>query len=314
MQEIISSVRELQQGKIQQFGNLALVPLFGEQSSLDYLILREAIAQGFQVSENPKGAHVPQLYVINGTGKKVLAIQGEYVVGGKQNRTFTRNVYFNDNFKGEIPVRCVEAGRWHSEDNSSGTFSSSGVVPRSLSQAESQGDTWLAASTYLDESTVHSATSDVGETYRSRQGDFDFSKQHFSFLEGQTGMIAVFMQRRKKLFVADIFDQQHRFSQYFSGLLESHILDSGLDSKENVNLTESEVRKFLDSADGCCFQDIPPISLGKDYTLHGEDLSGHVLSYEGNRLYTHLYIPFNHRQDDTLDTELVTDIYQAIIN
>lgn len=322
MQQIIDSIRGLEVGDVQSYNNLAVVPLIGGDSSLDYLVLTDAIKQGFVINEtgeNPGASDVEQLFVSNNTGKNVLAIAGEYLKPGEQagksfqNRTLTRNIYFAEGFKERIPVKCIERGRWHPapievpretveepeeapkipmpKPQPVSAFASGGVVSRYAARAANQRETWGSVDCLLAEAGVSSVTSDLSEVYRSREEDFNKFKENFSLLENQVGVVAVVSKGKKKLFLADVFDKHTTFEQYFSSLLDSYILESGLESEEKVEVSEQEAKGFLDSVDSCNFNKIPPISLGEDYEMKREGLFGFSLCYDGTLVYSNLFTP-----------------------
>jgi hypothetical protein len=75
-------------GGKQVYKNLALFPLLSAQAdSLDYLTLDEALKDGLvEVTEVSEGGHVPDLKVVNNSPRMILILDGEELVGAKQNR------------------------------------------------------------------------------------------------------------------------------------------------------------------------------------------------------------------------------------
>jgi len=77
-----------------------------------YVLLHEAIAAGSaQVSEQG-GGNVNVLTVTNKGGEPVLVLEGELVVGAKQNRTITETLLVAPGTAIPVQVGCVERGRW----------------------------------------------------------------------------------------------------------------------------------------------------------------------------------------------------------
>ena len=177
MNIIIDSIRNLEVGEVQAYKNLAIAPILGNDSSLDYLVLAEAVKMGFQIDEDLKNpGSVPYLLASNRTGRNVLAIAGDYVVGGRQNRALAKNIYFDVNFNRQIPVRCIERGRWHLTPEAgrpAGSFEYLGTVSRHSARARSQAETWREAGMHLAASRVASGSDDLSEVYRVRREDFE---------------------------------------------------------------------------------------------------------------------------------------------
>ena len=64
------------------------------------------------VKELEDGASVNDLVVANPTDATVLLYEGEEVLGAQQNRTFDVSVLVGRRPEPQVPVSCVEAGRW----------------------------------------------------------------------------------------------------------------------------------------------------------------------------------------------------------
>jgi len=78
-----------------------------------WFLLPEALADGSaEVSEISEGGSVPTLHVINRGSRDVLLLDGEELVGAKQNRVLNTTVLVRAHSTLEVPVSCVEQGRW----------------------------------------------------------------------------------------------------------------------------------------------------------------------------------------------------------
>jgi hypothetical protein len=112
-------------GKPLQFESLTVFPIFTEEDSgIDYVLAEEAIKNGtVEVKEVSESGSVPELLVNNKGGTRVLFIEGEELVGAKQNRILNTSILVNAETSMKIPVSCVEAGRWQYRSRA---FSSSG--------------------------------------------------------------------------------------------------------------------------------------------------------------------------------------------
>jgi hypothetical protein len=78
--------------------------------------LDDAIAQGLaRVTELTAAGSVPELRFENDADRPVLLLDGEELIGAKQNRVLNLTVLAPAKQSIVIPVSCVEAGRWHAE-------------------------------------------------------------------------------------------------------------------------------------------------------------------------------------------------------
>lgn len=96
-------------------------------------MLDEAIGKGaVRVGELSEGGQVPYLAVENMGKNPVLILDGEELVGGKQNRIVNTTVLVFAGSVIKIPVSCVESGRW---DNRRYDFDSGKAIFRARSRA-----------------------------------------------------------------------------------------------------------------------------------------------------------------------------------
>ena len=92
---------------------LSVFPLFSEpNSNIEYRLSDEALAdESLLVEEISEGGSVPDLLVENKGDVRVLFLEGEELVGAKQNRILNTSVLVAAHTKIKIPVSCVEQGR-----------------------------------------------------------------------------------------------------------------------------------------------------------------------------------------------------------
>jgi hypothetical protein len=97
------------------YGGLSMIPLMREQSTPvgpDYSILRDALALGVvRITEVSAAGSVPQLAVVNSGDRPVLLVDGEELIGAKQNRIVNLTILVPARHTLPIPVSCVEQGR-----------------------------------------------------------------------------------------------------------------------------------------------------------------------------------------------------------
>lgn len=91
-----------------------MVPVVSDyDDGLVYITLGEALGAGsIESREVSEGGSVPELSVVNRAGKMVLILDGEELVGAKQNRIVNTTILIATGAEIVIPVSCVEQGRW----------------------------------------------------------------------------------------------------------------------------------------------------------------------------------------------------------
>ena len=114
---------------------LCMYPLLREQSfDKDYITLDEALAKKTaSITELSEGGSVPELFFRNHGDQAVFLLDGEEVVGAKQNRILNISILAPAHKDTVIPVSCVEAGRWQ---HTSSEFESASRAQFSASRAK----------------------------------------------------------------------------------------------------------------------------------------------------------------------------------
>src|SRR5438105_6220871 len=78
-----------------------------------YVTLDQALEQRtVTIDEVSEAGSVPELKVVNRGVLPVLLVDGEELVGAKQNRVLNLTILVAPGTTTVIPVSCVEAGRW----------------------------------------------------------------------------------------------------------------------------------------------------------------------------------------------------------
>ena len=91
-----------------------VVPLLDLSSpTAGWLTLDDALARGVtEITEVSEAGSVPQLRLLNRGDEPVFLLDGEELIGAKQNRILNLSILAPGRTNLEIPVSCVEQGRW----------------------------------------------------------------------------------------------------------------------------------------------------------------------------------------------------------
>lgn len=107
---IADYLSKLDFGELQSFRNMEVIPLLTcLNGSPKYLTLKEALEKKLlKVKEVDEGGSVPELKVINKAKVSVLLLDGEELVGAKQNRVVNTTILLKKESETIIPVSCTE--------------------------------------------------------------------------------------------------------------------------------------------------------------------------------------------------------------
>jgi hypothetical protein len=167
-------------GDLQCVQGLGVIPILTEEiAELPVLEpLERVLERGLaRITETSPAGEVPFLLLDNTSDRPIIILDGEEVVGGKQNRIINTTLVILAGTSVKIPVSCIQAGRWRHER---ADFESAGSVFRARSRAaqmatvtanvresgsfrSDQGAVWDEVSASLDELGVQSLTSDFRE-------------------------------------------------------------------------------------------------------------------------------------------------------
>ena len=107
MQPIAEAIARIKLGEPAQFQNLTMFPLLAAQDRAPgYLLLDDALERKLaRVSEVSDAGTVPELMFVNEAPGKVLLVDGEEIVGARQNRILNVTVLIGPNRQIKIVQR-----------------------------------------------------------------------------------------------------------------------------------------------------------------------------------------------------------------
>jgi len=304
---------QLKVGRKQAHKNLALYPLLSTYAiGLDYLLLDEALSDNLiEVVEGSEGGSVPQLKVVNKSVKLVLILDGEELVGAKQNRIVNTTILVDRKSSLVIPVSCVEHGRWSyntSKFNSQNRMMSSNLRAmkseqvsysiRSVGEFRSdQRAIWDGIAEKAARREVHSPSGAMAAIYDKERPSIDEYIKDFHLIDSQVG--AIFMINGKVAGM-DAFGRPDTFSKVFKKLLESYALDAidWYEEGKEYEALKSEVTKFRKAADAAGSEGQPGVGLGTDFRIESRRVTGFGLVLNEKVLHLSVFARRNGRKQD----------------
>jgi hypothetical protein len=297
--EVRSLMPEVAPGDPCTHRNLTVFPLLGGLSGdPDYLTLDEALSGGSaRITEVNAGGSVPELRFENLSEYAVLMLDGEELVGAKQNRTLNVTILAAARSSITIPVTCIEAGRWsfrsdefqttsrmhHARARRMKSDSVSANMRASGRRFADQGMVWEDIAdkmAVLESPSPTSALSDVFERNAPRLEDY---VKAFEPVEGQAG--AVFALNGEVVGL-DVFDFQATFRRVFPKLLYSYALDAIEGKPVEKPVSRSDVEAFLTAVRSAEGRRYKALGEGDDVRLSGPGVVG--ASLEARERTVHL--------------------------
>ena len=300
MEAIITGYLEgIKFGDIQTHKHVTVIPLMsGNGRGPEYLTMKEAIEGSFiTVTEVSEGGHVPELKVINRADKPVLLIDGEELIGAKQNRVLNTTILLKEKSETVIPVSCTEHGRWsyrsaHFEESAYmmsanlrniKNMSVSYSLQNTREFASDQGAVWNGISAQAKAAGVHSATGAMRDIHEARREDLDDWLEHFPLAAEQKGLLVMV---NGKAVGFDMVSSIDAFRVIYPKLVRSYLMDAILEKpgKGKTDLHE-KAKSFMSEILTCTEKRYDSVGHGQDYRYEGKKIVGSALIHENTVIH-----------------------------
>ncbi len=223
-------------GEPLSYKSLRVVPLVGpSHEDPSYRVFGPDLADDVKVDEVNDAGDVPNLRVTNRLTERVLLIDGQELIGAKQNRILNTDVLVPASKQVTIPVSCVERGRWsytrrgfgagkfaHRSARASKCAQVHDSLRREASHGSDQGEVWRDVGRVMYSLGVSSPTEAMADAYRHKEEDLAEARAAFTLPENTIG-IAVYCGDR--LLGLDLFDRAETLRHHWQSLLDSYVLD-----------------------------------------------------------------------------------------
>jgi hypothetical protein len=307
------------------FRQLTLFPLFrtAPLPPRDYILLDDGIAQRLvHVTEIHAAGSVPELSVTNDADSPVLLVDGEELIGAKQNRVLNLSILIPAKQKCVIPVSCVECGRWRAastEFSSSDHFHYGSARSQRISQVTHsmraigsrlsfQERVWDELSAKASRLGGDSPTHAMGAIYTRHSHSLNEFSRAFQWQEHQVGSAFAISGSIAGL---DLFDHPAVMQHYFPKLLRSFALDA-LDTqgRKQISISVDLLTEFFSTISGAsCFAEDSP-GIGKDLRFGSNQVTGAALWAHERYLHLCMFANASHGADAAIQTRLSRSSYR----
>jgi hypothetical protein len=292
-----TTVGKLRFGAPMTFKNLTVIPLFDEMiHPLGYLSLKTALENGTAlVTEVNDSGSVPELKVKNNSFMPILIIDGEELIGAKQNRIANTSILLQANSETLIPVSCTESGRWNY--NSDSFSSSDSMMYASSRQAKSsrvyasmkgghgysanQAQVWSEVAELHESTGTHSRSSAMSDAYAQKKEDLTEYVNAFPYLHNQKGMIVLV---NGEVQAADYISRTEVYADVHEKLIKSFAIESlsksaVADKVLNAADVLIDAGKWLNNFSKTEESTFTPVGLGEDTRYDSPEQGAAALMY-----------------------------------
>lgn len=291
MTAINTALQAITLGEVQGFGNLQITPLLAPTpGKADYLTLAEAQERGLAVvTEVSESGSVPTLLLANDADQAVFLLDGEELVGAKQNRILNLTLLVPAKTTLEIPVSCVEQGRWSHRTaafaSSGRAFFSKGRARKAQRVSESlrdwgdrssdQGEIWHDIKMKMGEMAVHSTTAAIADAYEHFAGSVDEYVAAFQTSETQVGACFVINGRIRGM---ELFDTSDTCSKLMPKLIRSYALDAIEEREHRTSTASPDINQFIQQVAAARVDSFAALGEGRDLRIRSKEIAGGALA------------------------------------
>lgn len=303
LEEIRSQINGIRVRSPLVYRNLSVFPLrYPAEGQLHYLTLGEALRLGdgkFSIREVSSSGSVPELLVVNDLDKPVLILEGEELIGAKQNRVPNLTLLVPAGKEVRLPVSCVEAGRWsHSTPEfteaprtqfASGRARKVESVSMSMRHTgvrhSDQGDVWQGIAEKAACLGTHSPTSAMADMYRDRQPQLE--DYALALREATMDSHGAAFAVGSRIVGIDIFDQATTCDKLAGKVLAGYALEAISEPANHAFKMPSVslVKRLLADLISGEIQSYPALGAGSDLRFSGRDSVGGGLFVDGALLH-----------------------------
>src|SRR5690606_21434131 len=222
---------------------LTLFPLVAVgEPELPYALLEDALAAGtVRITEVGEGT-VPALLASNAGDADVLVLDGEQLVGARQNRMTNRSILLPARSETRIPVSCMEQGRWRFESDAmrhapqhspskvrrkardiEAEYAATGLVAPASSLANAQAAVWDEIAEFRDALGVRAPTGALNDVYDATRGGLEAAAASFPLVPGRVGLRA--FEGATPLGM-DVIGGRGLYARVHARLLRGYVLDA----------------------------------------------------------------------------------------
>jgi hypothetical protein len=267
-------------------------------------LLRRETIDKVKVSEISEAGSVPELKVHNTLDVRVFLMDGQELIGARQNRILNTDVLVPANSTLIIPVSCVEAGRWRHE---SAIFTPGKSASHRIRAAKAarvhdslkcdkrhdadQGAVWEEVSESLHASMSHSPTSCLSDAYLQRARELAELRKGITPPDMAVGL-AVFQNGAFQ--GLDLFDRHSTLRYFWESLVDSYTIDFLAVAREAHRASDSDESAAVSAAleHAATANNWEPFDSpgeGQDWRMSDGQMSGSALVWE-DRVVLHLQL------------------------
>ena len=270
-------------------------------NDFDFLTLKKGLRMGLvELNEENPGGVADTIKVENNAVTPLLILEGEVLIGAKQDRIANTSLLIPPHLETLIPVSCVEANRWEYQTNNFND--STNYAPSNLRGARTetvnvslkkegayksnQGLVWDVINQTQNNLNVESSTNALKDVYTSKAETLNEYYESFPYTRKQNGSIILINNEVKGL---ELLYNNHLYKEFHERIIKSYIVDALQESKtsnpENEDYAYNLAEDFRDNISSSKYETFKSAGCGEDSRLDNTDSMGSALIYKNELIH-----------------------------
>ena len=273
---------------------ISFFPIYLARNNLPDIATGVSADLGISEMEN---ASVQSLKAYNPSNAPILIVEGEHFLGGKQNRAFNVTVLIPAQTTLEVPVSCLEQGRWNArrpfrrshmhspwnvrQKTQEGVADS---MARRGSRRGGQRRVWGEVERTLRDARANSPTASAADVEKriARNSSLAGNIEELVKLGPLPGQCGMAIAHGRWIAANEIFGSEALFKAHWGSLIRSHMLANPVVRRGPSATSVLGVLRSLGSAES---SDSDAVGLGTEQRVSNDRWVGQALTLDGNLVH-----------------------------
>lgn len=277
----------------QIYDSIAVIPIRTKASKMDLLTVKKGFELGLISIEECEESTVNQIIVKNNSISPLILVDGDEILGAKQNRIVNHTTLVGPKSSIGLSVSCVEQGRWAYKDSFKVSANIANSRTRSIkakaqySNMNAQSEVWHSISDLEDRNSFHSSTHAMSESYDRLKAKHEKYLEKFERIKGQSGAMVFVNGEFEGM---DVFINPQIYGEYHEKILKSYIIDKDDINQESINKYDYAIKalEILEAIETSEIRENKTQGIGRSISFSNEIGTGSALIYKDEVLH----IPF----------------------
>ena len=287
--------------------NVAIIPLkTAPNYNLDLLTLKKGFELGLVEVKECENSTVNTLIVKNKAVTPLILIDGEEVIGGKQNRILNSTVVISPKSESKIPVNCTERGRWQYKSEFKSSMHLADAETRRMKtraihkNLPVQSEVWASIDRLESFNHCRSPTSAMSESYENKKVNLNKALKSFEIIDGQTGVLIIINGEIQGF---ELFLNHEIYKEFHDKIIKSYLINTEIKTT-TFAINSDEAKLLIDNAFDSSYESKENIGLEKGFEFENLEGLGSMYLYENEIIHLSF---FKKEDEEQIADEIAED-------